>query len=248
MTAMGLDVSDSRVRAWERRTDISMIVLALLFTGGYAWPIIWPETSQTTLDKIGYGSLVIWGIFAVDLSIRLAITTSRVRFLRRNWLDVLALGVPAIRALRVLRILALAGLIARRSKSSLRVQAGMYTFGVAVLLVFAGGLAITDAERGQGGNIETVGDGWWWALTTITTVGYGDRFPVTTTGRAVATVLMLAGIGLLGVVTASLASWFVERMDTVEQDIEDAVVEPLEEVLAEVRELRREVQALRDLG
>lgn len=244
-------MSSTQLRDWERRTDLPMIGLALLFTTGYAWPIIWPDTSQSTLERINTGSLIIWGIFAIDLAVRLRLTDSRKTFLRRNWLDVLALIVPAIRALRVLRILALAGLIARRSKSGLRIRASIYTVGVAALLVFAGGLAATEAERGRGGNIETVADGWWWALTTLTTVGYGDRYPVSTTGRLVAAVLMLAGIGLIGVITATLASWFLEQVQETEDDLEgqleDAVTEPIQALTQEIRALRTEVQALRNL-
>lgn len=241
-------VSQTQLRRWEQRTDLPMIGLALVFTAGYAWPIIWPDTSPLALHRIEVLSVAIWVLFAIDLAVRLTLTDTRGRFLRRNWLDVLALLVPAIRALRVLRILALAGLIARRSKSGLRVRASIYSVGVAALLVFAGGLAATEAERGHDGNIETVADGWWWALTTLTTVGYGDRYPVTTTGRLVAAVLMLAGIGLIGVITATLASWFLEQVQDTEEELEeqfeDAVAEPMQALAAEVLALRIEVSKL----
>lgn len=79
-------------------------------------------------------------------------------------------------------------------------------------------LAILDAERNQpNANITTFGDALWWAMTTITTVGYRDRFPVTGAGRFVAAGLMVAGIALLGVVTATVAAWFVQRVTEVQQ-------------------------------
>nr|MBA3233489.1 two pore domain potassium channel family protein [Propionibacteriales bacterium] len=85
--------------------------------------------------------------------------------------------------------------------------------GALPLVVFVAAVAMLDAERGAAdANIESFGDAAWWAVTTMTTVGYGDRFPVTTEGRLIASALMLAGIALLGVVTAALASWFVERI------------------------------------
>jgi voltage-gated potassium channel len=62
----------------------------------------------------------------------------------------------------------------------------------------------------DGSNIKNFGDGLWWATTTVTTVGYGDRFPVTTEGRFLAALLMITGISLIGVITASVASWFVK--------------------------------------
>jgi voltage-gated potassium channel len=81
----------------------------------------------------------------------------------------------------------------------------------------------------------------WWGSTTITTVGYGDRFPVTGEGRLVAVALMLAGIALLGVVTAALASWFVERLGRVEA-AEQQTQHDLGRVLAELAALRNEVR------
>ncbi|NDD52054.1 MAG: two pore domain potassium channel family protein, partial [Actinobacteria bacterium] len=70
---------------------------------------------------------------------------------------------------------------------------------------------ITIAERGaEGSNIKDFGDGIWWAFTTVTTVGYGDRFPITGEGRFLAVLLMIMGISLVGVITASVASWFVK--------------------------------------
>jgi voltage-gated potassium channel len=74
---------------------------------------------------------------------------------------------------------------------------------------------ITIVERPiESSNIKSFGDGLWWALTTVTTVGYGDRFPTTTEGRAIAFGLMLVGISLMGVITASVAAWFVKMSQT----------------------------------
>jgi voltage-gated potassium channel len=82
---------------------------------------------------------------------------------------------------------------------------------------FVGSIAVVDAERANpDANIQSFGDAVWWAATTVTTVGYGDRYPTTTEGRLVAVGLMLTGIALLGVVTAALASGFVERLSEVE--------------------------------
>lgn len=91
----------------------------------------------------------------------------------------------------------------------------VYAVGAVVLLVVCGALAITDAERGaSGANIVGLTDGLWWAFVTITTVGYGDMSPVTTTGRLVAACLMVGGIGLLGTVSGMLASWMVDQINT----------------------------------
>jgi voltage-gated potassium channel len=86
------------------------------------------------------------------------------------------------------------------------------------LVLFVAALAVLQAERGHpGGNIESFGDALWWAVTTVTTVGYGDRFPVTTTGRFVAGGLMLAGIALLGVVALRAQLEGLRRQDRLSQ-------------------------------
>jgi voltage-gated potassium channel len=95
-----------------------------------------------------------------------------------------------------------------------------------------------DAERHNAdANIRTYGDALWWALSTMTTVGYGDRYPTTVEGRLVAAGLMLCGVALLGVVTAALASWFVDRFGEAGRSNK--------EVLAALEALRAEVAGLR---
>jgi voltage-gated potassium channel len=85
--------------------------------------------------------------------------------------------------------------------------------GGASLLAFYAALAVLDVERSSSdANITDFGDAMWWAVTTMTTIGYGDRYPVTGVGRLVAFALMVGGIALLGTVTATLASWLVETV------------------------------------
>ncbi len=81
---------------------------------------------------------------------------------------------------------------------------------ITVLLVIFSSIAILHVEVDPKSNIKTAEDALWWAYVTITTVGYGDRFPVTMEGRAIATILMTAGVGLFGIFSGLLASWFVK--------------------------------------
>ncbi len=112
------------------------------------------------------------------------------------------------------------------------------------LVAFVAALAVLDAERrNPEANIVSFGDSMWWTLTTMTTVGYGDRYPTTGEGRMVAVVLMLVGIGLLGVVTAALASWFVEKINAVEQAEERSATE-LKALRAELQLVREQLQRL----
>lgn len=97
----------------------------------------------------------------------------------------------------------------------------VYVAGTVAPVGFVAAVAVLDAERDAwDASITTFGDALWWTVTTITTVGCGDRYPVTTEGRIVAGALMVGGIALLGVVTASIASWFVQTVRATERDVE----------------------------
>ena len=102
----------------------------------------------------------------------------------------------------------------RSAGTALRGRITLYTAGSASLLIFTSALATLDAERHEpGSSIRTFGQALWWALTTITTIGYGDTVPVSTEGRFIAALLMIGGVALVGVVTATLASWIVSLVE-----------------------------------
>jgi voltage-gated potassium channel len=137
-----------------------------------------------------------------------------------GWLD-LAASVPsvgvlrlgrAVRVVRVLRILRVlrAGRMLTTALLQRREGALWTALLAATLTVFTASIAILELER-ETGNIKTAEDALWWAVTTITTVGYGDRYPVTTEGRLVAVCLMVIGIGLFGTLSGLAASWFTVR-------------------------------------
>lgn len=116
----------------------------------------------------------------------------------------------------------------------------MYVGSAATTVIFCAALAVLDAERRRAGaNITNFGDALWWAVTTVTTVGYGDRYPVSAEGRLVAVGLMLTGIALIGVVTATVASWLIDRVREVETESRAATA-------ADVHALRLEMVALRE--
>lgn len=93
-------------------------------------------------------------------------------------------------------------------------------------------------EEDGGGNIDSFGDALWWAITTVTTVGYGDTFPVTPAGRGIAAFLMVAGIALFGVLTANIAAFFIEQ-----EYQGDPVAERLDEVLQRLERLETLLEA-----
>jgi voltage-gated potassium channel len=139
-----------------------------------------------------------------------------------GWIDLVS-SIPAIgvlRAGRVFRLLRLLRILRAVRSTKLLIA---YTFQnrkrgtfsavavISVLLVIFSSIAILNVETAPESNIKTAEDAIWWAFVTITTVGYGDRFPVTTEGRIIAALLMTAGVGLFGTFTGFVASWFMEE-------------------------------------
>jgi voltage-gated potassium channel len=121
------------------------------------------------------------------------------------------------RLARFARVGALAGGVTRRSRSRLHIDIAIQVTSTALIIVFVGAVGILDVERNApGSNIHTFGDAMWWALTTVTTVGYGDKYPVTSQGRLIASAIMITGIAVLGVVTAAVASWFVHNLQVIQ--------------------------------
>jgi voltage-gated potassium channel len=188
----------------------------------------------------------VWGLFAADLLIRILLAERRGAFLRRNWVDVPPLAVPMLRPLRALKVVLALNVLARRERPFGRGRVVGYVAAAVAVVGLVASQAVLDAERATPEvNIRTFPDALWWAATTLTTVGYGDRFPTTAEGRlAAAAALMLTGIALLGVITAALASWFVERLAEV-QAAEERTESELADLVDEVRSLRAELAAHR---
>jgi voltage-gated potassium channel len=236
-------MNDERRSRWEDASEVPLTLMALAFLGAYAWPILVPDLGEPWRPLCVWVAWLTWAAFAVDYLVRLRLAEDRSGFFRGHLPDLAMVVLPVLRPLRLLRLVMLLKMLNRHAGSSLRGRVAAYVSGAAGLLVLLASLAVLDAERGEpGANIASFGDAIWWAMTTVTTVGYGDQFPVTTTGRFVAAGLMLAGIALLGVVTASFASWLIERVAEIEEESEAATRRDVLALTVEVEALRRQLQ------
>ncbi|MFB9315501.1 potassium channel family protein [Nocardioides plantarum] len=205
--------SADRVAAWERRSEIPLLLLAVAFLVAYAWPVLDPTLDAGVEDSLRAVSWTVWVAFVLDVAIRLVLADHRVRYARQHWWDIALVALPMLRPLRLLRLLAFARLLHRSARVNLVGRVGIYVSGTAVAAVGLGAIAVLDAEReAPDATITTFGDAVWWAVTTVSTVGYGDLYPVTTTGRLVATVLMIVGIAVVGTVTATVAAWLIAEV------------------------------------
>jgi voltage-gated potassium channel len=236
---------DDRLQRWERKTAAVLTGCAVLFIAVYAVPIVRPDLPRVWLQVCAAAGLAIWALFGVDYLIRLSLSSDRRRFVRTHLFDLIVLVLPVLRPLRMLRLVTAILVLNRRAEAWTRGRLALYVGSTTVLLVVVSALAILDAERGsKDGTITSYSDALWWAVVTITTVGYGDFYPTTVTGRMVAAGLMVGGIGLIGFVTGSLASWIVDRISTTERATE-ATKADVAAVLQEIGNLRAEVADLR---
>jgi voltage-gated potassium channel len=110
-----------------------------------------------------------------------------------------------------MRVISFGGLAIQKVAIGRQFAITIKVFIASIFVAYVSAVQITITERVvEGSNIKNFGDGLWWAITTVTTVGYGDRYPTTIEGRFLAVVLMIMGISLMGVITASVAAWFVK--------------------------------------
>ncbi len=233
-----------RLERWEKAAEWPLTATALVFLVAYALPIAFVNGPGWLPEASEWVVWTAWAVFAADYVIRFWLAPAKWVFVKANLLDLAVVALPLLRPLRLIRLLALLSILNRTGTRELRGRVIVYTAGATVLLITIGALAITDAERGEpGANITSLGDGFWWAISTITTVGYGDRFPVTLTGRCVAAAMMVGGIALLGVITATIASWLVQRVSEVTETEEAATRAQVDLLTTEVAKLREELRA-----
>ncbi|USR79167.1 potassium channel family protein [Arcanobacterium pinnipediorum] len=230
-----------------KKSEPLLLVAAVLFCVVYAWPIIDLELRPGLRDLCFTTQWVIWGIFLVDYLLRLYLAPKRLAFVKANLFDLAIILLPMFRPLRLLRVLVLMSYLGKEAESNFQGQVAWYAASSAFMVVFIGALAELSVEQEvPGAVIVDFPTALWWAITTVTTVGYGDTYPVSLAGRIVAVMLMLYGIGLLGAVTGMLASWLVEKVDAA-----DALRDSLrdEEIAADSRQsiaqLEAEITALR---
>ena len=115
-------------------------------------------------------------------------------------------------------------------KRSYVISIPVYTVGSAILFIILGASAVYDSEYlNNNSNIKTPSDAIWWAIVTIFTVGYGDKFPITAEGRLYATGLMICGIAVVGSVTATFATWLVSQVREVETE-QKMIIDKLNEI------------------
>jgi voltage-gated potassium channel len=188
-----------------------LTILALSFLVAYSFPAFEADLTADENKIINIIQWVSWFAFAIDLLVGMFLAQNKKQYLRSNPLAILSVALPFLRPLRLLRFISFGTLVLDRVHLGKSVGISVRVITTALFLTYIAGIEITLAERGQpGATIDSFGDGIWWAITTLTTVGYGDIYPTTTQGRYIAIGLMVSGICVLGFVSATIAAWFVK--------------------------------------
>jgi voltage-gated potassium channel len=218
VTLRGVAEGDEATGRRRRYVDVTargLALLGVLFVFSYTVYVLWPDRPPAVTSVIFVILVATWVIFIIDVVIRIALTPHgrRWHYAWHHPLEVLSAILPVFRALRVVGLLQDLPVLKRHTPSAVRAQFIILALAYACAWVFFLALATLDSERGtKGANITTFGDAIWWAIVTITTVGYGDLYPVTPAGRFYAVLLMAGGIAIVGTASATIISYLNERV------------------------------------
>lgn len=226
---------EKNLAAWEERTSKPMFVASLLYLLAFAAPIMSTRIKEPYDAHLNFLQLILWALFAADYCIRLYLAPRRLYFITHNLMN---LAIVLLPAWRIVSFLAMIHLTTNRQYKRLS-ELGMKLFGYTAIFIIMFALAIYSVESSApGAMIRDLPTAYWWTFTTLATVGYGDVYPVTGIGRAIAVIVMLYGVGLVAVATGALASWIIEKIGGVEEQEHPATKADVDDLRLEIAELR----------
>lgn len=194
-------------RAWNE----ILTFLALCFLVAFSYPAFKSDISPSQQNYIDLVQWICWLAFALDLAFGIISAESKKSYLKHHPLEIASVLLPFLRPLRLMRVISFGGLAIQKVAIGRQFAITLKVVLTSIFVAYIAAVQITITERSvEGSNIKNFADGLWWATTTVTTVGYGDRYPTTSEGRFLAVLLMIVGISLIGVITASVAAWFVK--------------------------------------
>jgi voltage-gated potassium channel len=229
-----------RIATWRRWTDLPLLVLAVGSLPLLLLELVSGRLTQSDRNFVFGVNVAVFIAFAISYGVEIFLSESRVKYAKSEWLSLLiviaqllallpAMGFFGVlrgaRALRIIvTLLRVVGIgVASRTKGRelLKKRAASMAFGLAGFTLVTSAVAFTLAEDvGESGRIHSFFDALWWSAATITTVGYGDIYPVTAAGRIIAVFTMVIGVSTLAVVTARIAQFLIQNDSESERQIE----------------------------
>ena len=227
--------------------------LFMLMLCGYSLITLGLETflhlSEDDNEIIDVVENVVCGIFFVDFLIRFYQAADKRQFMTWGWIDLLSC-IPVydvfktgrvfrvIRILRLLRGIRVAKILAKYLQHNRADGTILFVVFVSILLLLISSVAILQVEKDvAGANITDASDALWWSVVTMTTVGYGDRYPITTVGRIIAAFLMVGGVGLFGLLSGSVTSWILNPVEERQEIDLDAIQRELVAIHSRLNEV-----------
>jgi len=231
------DPTREKLKSFEHLIRFPMALL------GVAWAVcgivvLTTHASGATSQAFVISLFVIWVVVLLEAAVRYIAVSDRRRYFACRQIEPVLVVLPFFQVWRIVGVERATVLWGEGVERVLAILGHRGLFRVllaAVGLLFLGAwLVLLFEKNAAGSNIHSYHDALWWAVVTVTTVGYGDRFPISEGGRAVAVVLMLVGIGLIGVLTATVASFFVAEHTDANKDLLQASHEDLGARLDEI--------------
>jgi voltage-gated potassium channel len=233
--------TEANLQRFERYAEWPLAVAAIIFLVLFSVQVLAPRPAHEA-HLFWMIDWFIWGLFMLDYVVRLYLAPHRWHWFIRHLIDFAIVTLPLLRPLRLVRLLILIELLEKAIGDAFRGRIVVFTVSGVVLMIYTASLAVFDKERYlHGSTINSFGKALWWSITTVTTVGYGDVYPVTNTGRLIAVMLMIGGISLVGVVTAALASWIIQRVAEADALHQAVTVAHIEELRSEIRALGQQL-------
>ena len=197
--------SPDRLEKLERVTELPLMLMSFalipIITGLYLWNLTPGEEFVYTWLQV-----VIWALFAIVFLLKLALAPQKLLYLRRNWLEALIVLVPVVRPLRIVQAVLFVVRGASRWKNLATFEV-LLAYGIGLILL-AATIVTTAEQNASGANIRSFPDALYWSLVTVSTVGYGDHYPVTVVGKFTAILLMFFGIGIFAGIVATIVAAF----------------------------------------
>jgi voltage-gated potassium channel len=214
-----------RLATWRRWTDLPLLVIAVGSLPLLLLELVADRLSKTDQNFLTAVNVLVFIAFAIDYVVELTVTYNRATYVRTQWASLLivisqfltllpTLGFLGIlrgaRALRIIgtlsRIIGIGAASKEQGRKFFKEKAASVAFGTSGFTLVTAAVAFTIAEDvGDGRRIHSFSDALWWSASTITTVGYGDIYPVTAAGKIIAVFTMIVGVSTLAVVTARIA-------------------------------------------
>ena len=198
------------LKQWQTQMAKPTLVFSLIYTISFIYPVYVYPSPLIIQEICRWTNHIVWAIFLLDYLVMFKLAPNKKKFVSTHIFELILVALPFVRMLRPLRAVVFIGQAGFRSRRQLLRNIWWVVSVASLLMIIIMGAAILDIERSvPNSNIKTPSDAIWWAFVTITTVGYGDKYPVSTEGRLVAGFLIVFGVIMLATITGALAAWIL---------------------------------------